>query len=181
MTYNRLPLWSFTLKKTFLLSISFALLMFVCPALAQDDKKEPALSKAASTKIVQMLEESDHAYAKSSSNVWVVKFKGNNIPDVGVVVIGTETMLVLVSVIAEKGEFKATPELMMKLLRFNDDYDRIKVAIDDDGSMIVRLDMPLRIADTAEFKENVEQVSAAADEIYAAIKSFLTPPKKTGK
>ncbi len=47
--------------------------------------------------------------------------------------------------------------------------------------MIVRLDMTLRIADTKEFKENVEQVSAATDEIYAAIKPFLVPAKKTAK
>jgi len=169
------------MKNTLLLSISFALLILVCPVQAQSTEKAPALSKAASSKIVQMLEESEHTYAKSSGNVWVVKFQGNNLKDIGVIVIGTETVLVLVSVIVEKEEFKTAPELLMKLLRFNDDYDRIKVAIDDDGSMIVRLDMTLRIADTKEFKENVEQVSAAADEIYATLKPFLIPAKKTGK
>lgn len=168
-------------KKTTLLSISFILLISACPVLAQTKEKAPALSKAAATKIVQMLEESEHAYGKSSGNIWVVKFKGNSLADIGVIVIGTETVLVLVAVVAEKQDFKVSPELMMKLLRFNDDYDRVKVAIDDDGSMIVRLDMTLRIADTKEFKENVEQVSAAADEIYAAIKPFLIAPKKTAK
>ena len=169
------------MRKPLLLTILFALLMLACPALAQTTEKAPALSKAAASKIVQMLEESEHSYSKSSGNVWVVKFKGNNVPDIGVVVIGTETIVVLVSVIAEKQEFKTTPELMMKLLRFNDEYDRVKIAIDNDGSMIVRLDMTLRISDTKEFKENVEQVSAATDEIYAAMKPFLVPPKKATK
>lgn len=174
------------MKKQFLFASA---LLFTCCLMmvlastvwAQPAQQEPALNKAVASKIVQMLEESGHSYAKASGNVWTVKFKGNNLQDVNVIVVGTDTMLVLVSVLAEKQEFKTTPESLTKLLRLNDDYDRVKVCIDDDGSVILRVDITMRITDAKEFKENVEQMSAATDEIYAVIKPFLVVPKKTGK
>lgn len=159
------------MKKTFSILISFALLtLLTVSALAQE---KPKIDKASATKIVQMLEESGHTYGKSADNVWVVKFRGNTLEDIAVITIGHENMLILVSVIAEKKDFKASPELMMKLLRLNDDYDRLKVGIDKDGDMFVRIDLSLRVTDVQEFKLNVEQVSAAADEIATAIKTFM--------
>ena len=168
------------MKKSFLVSFALMILLAVS-AFAQEQK--PALDKASASKIVQMLEESGHTYGKASDNVWSVKFKGNNVEQVSVIVIGHEGMLILVSVLAEKKDFKASPELMMKLLRLNDDYDRLKVGIDDDGDMFVRIDLTLRVTDSQEFKVNVEQISAAADEITAVIKPFLitAPAKKAVK
>lgn len=159
------------MKKPFSIFISFALLtLLTVSALAQE---KPKIDKASATKIVQMLEDSGHTYGKSADNVWVVKFRGNTLEDIAVITIGHENMLILVAVIAEKKDFKATPELMMKLLRLNDDYDRLKVGIDKDGDMFVRIDLSLRVTDSQEFKLNVEQVSAAADEIATAIKPFM--------
>lgn len=166
------------------LLISFALIvLFAVSALAQATQTEELkLDKASANKIAQLLEESGHSYGKASANVWTVKFKGNNLDDVNVIVIGHEGMLILVSVVAEKKDYKASPELLMKLLRLNDDYDRLKVGIDDDGDMFVRIDLTLRVIDAQEFKTNVEQISAAADEIQAVIKPYLVAPaKKSGK
>lgn len=161
------------MKKLFSIFVSFALLtLLAISALAQAQEK-PKIDKASATKIVQMLEDSGHTYSKSADNVWVVKFRGNTLEDIGVITIGHEKMLILVAVVAEKKDFKTSPELMMKLLRLNDDYDRLKVAIDQDGDMIVRVDLSLRVTDAEEFKLNVEQVSAAADEIATAIKPFM--------
>ncbi len=165
------------MKKQFL--ISFILLMlFAVSAIAQTQSEEPKLDKASATKIAQLLEESGHSYGKASTNVWTVKFKGNNLEDVNVIVIGHDGMLIMVSVVAEKKDYKASPELLMKLLRLNDDYDRLKIGIDDDGDLFVRIDLTLRVVDAQEFKTNVEQVSAAADEIQAVIKPYLVAPAK---
>lgn len=169
------------MKKTFSIFISFTLLtLLTVSALAQE---KPKIDKASATKIVQMLEDSGHTYGKSADNVWVVKFRGNTLEDIGVVTIGHEGMLILMVVVAEKKDFKASSELMSKLLQMNDDYDRLKVAIDKDGDMLVRIDLSLRVTDSQEFKLNVEQISAAADEIATAIKSFMVaaPVKKPVK
>lgn len=159
------------MKKPFLMIVSFALFTLLTVTAAAQEK--PKIDKASASKIVQMLEDSGHTYGKSADNVWVVKFRGNTLDDIGVITIGHENMLIMVVVIAEKKDFKATPELMMKLLRLNDDYDRLKVGIDKDGDMFVRIDLSLRVTDSEEFKLNVEQISAAADEIATAIKPFM--------
>lgn len=170
------------MKKLFSTLVSFALLtLLVGSALAQEQKQ--TIDKASATKIVQMLEESGHAYGKAADNVWTVKFRGNTLDDIAVLTIGHEGMLILVSVVAEKKDFKASPELMAKLLQLNDDYDRIKVGIDKEGDMFVRVDLTLRVTDSQEFKLNVEQVSAATDEIATMIKPYLVaaPAKKAVK
>lgn len=136
------------------------------------------LDKASATKIVQMLEESGAGYAKAADNVWVAKFIGKQKAEIVVMVIGHENMLILSGVIAEKKEFKVSPDLMMQLLRLNDQYDRVKVGIDGDGDLFVRIDLSIRVVDAREFKENLDQASAAADEIYGAIKAHLLPAKK---
>lgn len=165
------------------LLIFFAMVMLsAISAMAQTQSETPKLDKASASKIAQLLEESGHAYGKASANVWTVKFKGNNRDDISVIVIGHEGMLIMVSVVAEQKDFKASPELMMKLLRLNDDYDRLKVGIDDDGDLFVRIDLSLRVVDAQEFKTNVEQISAAADEILNVVKPYLvSPDKKPGQ
>lgn len=171
-----------SVKKLFSILISFALITLLAISASAQDKKV-VLDKASATKIVQMLEDSGHVYGKAADNVWSVKFRGNNIDDIAVITIGHEGLLILVAVVAEKKDFKASPEMLMKLARLNDDYDRIKVGIDKDGDLFVRVDLTLRVTDSQEFKMNVEQVSAAADEIAAVIKPFMiaAPAKKAVK
>ena len=170
------------MNKLFSTLVSFALLTLLVVAASAQEQKQ-TIDKASATKIVQMLEESGHAYGKAADNVWTVKFRGNTLDDIAVLTIGHEGMLILVSVVAEKKDFKSSPELMAKLLQLNDDYDRIKVGIDKDGDMFVRVDLTLRVTDAQEFKLNVEQVSAATDEIATMIKPYLVaaPAKKAVK
>jgi hypothetical protein len=55
--------------------------------------------------------------------------------------------------------------------------DRVKISIDKDGDLNVRVDLSIRRLDVEELKTNIEQLSAAADELYSAIKPFLTSKK----
>ncbi len=136
------------------------------------------LDKASAGKIVQMLEESGAAYGKAGEAVWVAKFKGNQREEISVLVIGHENMLILSADVVEKAGYKSSPELLMRLLRLNDEYDRVKVGIGDEGEVFVRIDLSIRVVDAKEFKENLDQISAAVDEIYGAIKQHLVPVKK---
>ncbi len=161
--------------------LSFALLILMNIGALAQAQQAPKLDKASAAKIVQLLEESGHNYGKGAENVWVVKFKGNQVADISVIIIGHDNLLILVGIVAEKKDFNLTPEMMKKLLSLNDNFDRVKVGIDDDGDLFTRIDLSLRVVDGQEFKTNLEQISAAVDETYAAIKAFLVPAKKPAK
>lgn len=169
------------MKTFFSLPLALCLLLFsrVCAsAQTPNAAANAAADKGALAKVVQMLEASGQAYAKAKDGVWVVKFKGNQLPEISVITIYSQNMLIFVSTVAEKADYKPTPELMQKLLNLNDDFDRVKVGIDsEDGDIFVRIDLSLRVVDQQEFSANLEQVSAAVDEVYGAIKPMLSAKK----
>ena len=68
--------------------------------------------------------------------------------------------------------------MLQKLLRLNEDLDRVKIGIDQSGDVFVRIDLSVRTVDAQELKENIKQLAAATDEVFAAIKPFITIVKK---
>ncbi len=126
-----------------------------------------------SAKVTRLLNESKVSYTKLSETVWSVPFEGKQLKDISVVISTADPIVVVFAVVAEKKDFKLTPELMQKLLRSNQDFDRVKVGIDKGGDIFVRVDLSTRLLDAEELKANVEQVSAAADEVYAFVKPSL--------
>jgi len=124
-------------------------------------------------KVSHLLEQSKYSYSKASENVWTIAFKGKTLTDFNVVVSTAEGLAIFVVLIEEKKDLKPTAEMMRKLLKLNSDLDRVKVAIDNDGDLVVRIDASLRVLDVEEFKANVEQAAAAADEVKKAIKATV--------
>ena len=86
-------------------------------------------------------------------------------------------MAVMFVVVAEKKQLKVTSELMRILLRMNDDFDRVKIGIDKNGDLFVRVDSSTRVMDVQELKDNIEQVAAATDEVTKAIKPYISQSK----
>ena len=132
---------------------------------------------SASPKIARLLEDSGYPYTKASNNVWSVPFQGKALPSFLLVASVQQDLLVLFVVVAEKKDFKVTPELMQRMLKLNGDLDRVKIGFDKEGDAFVRVDLSVRVLDSQEFKDNVEQVAAAADELFTAIKPFATLKK----
>ncbi len=58
-------------------------------------------------------------------------------------------------------------------MKFNHHVDRVKIGLDDDGDTFVRVDLSLRLLDAQEFKLNVEQVAAGADELAGKSRRHL--------
>ncbi len=166
------------------LSLTFVLVVtLLCATLTSAQTAAPsAADKAATAKVVQLLEGSGHGYTKAKDGVWVIKYEGKQLSEFAVVTLYVEGMVIFVATVAEKAEFKPAPELLQKLLHLNDTLDRVKVGIDDkDGEIFVRIDLTLRITDLEEFKANLDQISAAVDETYVVVKPFLLAPKKAAK
>jgi hypothetical protein len=124
-------------------------------------------------RIAQILEKSGYAYKKAADNVWVVNFKGKSMADIPVFVTSTENLIVMGAVIAPKSSMKVTPDMMFKLLRIVHDIDRVKIGFDDDEDLFLRAEVNAKCFDVEEFKSNMEQVSAGADQVHAAIRSYL--------
>ena len=173
------------MRTALLFLCAWCLLLGAASAQAQtaQPKAQPAApsaaDKAATAKVLQLLESTGLGYTKAQDNVWVIKYKGQQLSDFSVIVIYSQNMLIFVSVVAEKKDYKTPPDLLQKLLALNDDLDRVKIGIDkEDGDLFVRIDLSLRVVDETEFKANLEQISAAVDETYAVLKPYLLAPKK---
>lgn len=144
---------------------------------AQTPPPDPAV-KASRSRVVQLLEESGYNYSKSSDDVWVIPYNGNNLKEFNVVTVLEQHLIVLVVIVAEKPQVKLSQEMMARALRLNEEFDRVKIGISESGNLFVRTDLSLRILDGRELKENIEQIAAAADETYMALKSYIGDPKK---
>lgn len=130
------------------------------------------------SRVVQLLEESGYNYSKSSDDVWVIPYNGNNLKEFNVVTVLEQHLIVLVVIVAEKPQVKLSQEMMARALRLNEEFDRVKIGISESGNLFVRTDLSLRILDGRELKENIEQIAAAADESWQALKQYLSEPKK---
>ena len=133
------------------------------------DKGDPKVV----AKLAQILERSGYPYKKASDNIWIVPFKGASLADISVFVTSAENLIVMGAVVAPKSSMKVTPEMMFKLLRLVHDIDRVKIGFDDDEDLFLRAEVNTKCFDMEEFKSSMEQVSAGADKIHAAIKSYL--------
>ena len=143
------------------------------PTSAQQTTKPPQGTPAA-VKLEQLLTQSGYSFTKAADNVWVIKFRGKALPELNIIVTTTQALAIIGAVVVEKKNLKPSPELNYNLLKLNHKFDRVKIGIDDDEDLFVRVEVGARVLDLQEFKDNVEQVAAATDEVFAAIRPSVT-------
>jgi hypothetical protein len=151
----------------------FAALLFslVLPMAAQTSTEGAA-------KMVSLMQANDYNFVTTKSpTVWVIHFTGTHLKDIKVVLaLDTDnSQMVIFVTVVEKRRMPATTDFLHTLLKFNHEFDRVKVGLDADDDLSVRIDAPLRIADAAEFKDIVTQIKNASDEIYGKIEPQLYP------
>jgi methyl-accepting chemotaxis protein len=171
----------FDLMKTSRSSAALVALSLLLPLLLPPGaNSQPLLVQEKPAGVVgRLLDQSGYPYTKAGDGVWSIPFTGKALPQFKLIAATTppHEIVVLFVILAEKAELKLSPELMLKLLNLNHDMDRVKISIDKDGDLNVRVDLSIRRLDVEELKTNIEQLSAAADELYSAIKPFLTSKK----
>ncbi len=126
--------------------------------------------------MARLLEQSGYTYSKvEGMDAWSVRLHGQSPADaqVEVIITHTDDAAVIFALVAEKKQFRTTPELMSTLLVMNDKIDRVKIGLDKDGSLVTRIDTSLRLLDAEELKGNVSQVAAAANEVWQALKPYM--------
>jgi hypothetical protein len=144
---------------------------------AQSQQKPGAPAKSTLEKVAGLLDQSGESYTKVDANTWTIKFKGKALTDFNVLITSTpEGILVVLVIIAEKKYLKGNPpEMMYKLLKFEFDADFVKTGLNDHDDLLVSAELTIRTLDLQEFKEIVDQVAAAADQVYATVRPFMTP------
>jgi hypothetical protein len=124
--------------------------------------------------IDRLLEQSGYPYKKNTDIVWHFEFSGKSMPTRKLVGSSDKELMVIFVTLVPKKDFTITPELLEKLLKYNQKLDRVKVSLDSDGDISVRIDLSWRVVDLQEFKVNIDQLKAASIEIYEGVKPFLT-------
>ena len=129
-------------------------------------------------KMVSLMQANNYNFITTRSpTVWVIHFTGSHLKDVKVILaLDTDNnqMVIFVTVV-EKRRMPVTTDFLHTLLKFNHEFDRVKVGLDADDDLSVRVDAPLRLADATEFHDIVTQIKNASDEIYGKIEPQLLP------
>jgi hypothetical protein len=165
------------LKKSFLqlfvLSLIFSSQSFILQAAT------PSQSTTAQTsaKVDQWMKQSGYKYKKASETVWVVASKGNALPEFETFVATNENVVVIGVVMAKQKNLKMSEDLLLKILKLNHDNDFVKIGIDEDNDLFVRLERKVRMLDLEEFKSCYAEVVAASDNVYTQIKPFFISDK----
>ena len=68
-----------------------------------------------------------------------------------------------------------TADFRYTLLKMNHEFDQVKVGLDRDDDLSVRIDASMRVADATYVKNVINQVKNSSDEIYGKIESQLLP------
>jgi hypothetical protein len=147
------------------------LLSLVLPMAAQTSEQETA-------KMVGLMQANSYNFVTTRSpTVWVIHFTGAHLKDVKVVLAldDSNSQMVIFVTVVEKRRMPVTTDFLHTLLKFNHEFDRVKVGLDADDDLSVRIDAPLRIADATELHDIVTQIKNASDEIYGKIEPQLLP------
>ncbi|MFH1067406.1 MAG: hypothetical protein V1746_05860 [bacterium] len=115
--------------------------------------------------------ETGYHFRKINDRVCKFLFSGERFKAIDVLVVWQGSLLVLGSVLASKytGE---NARLAHELLVLNNNLDRVKVGVNQEGMLFVRVDVSIRTLDQQEFKENLDQIAAAADYVFGIIQAY---------
>lgn len=137
----------------------------------------PTAKSANTRKIETLLKKMSYQLEKADSNTWAIPFKGNHLPQLQVVITESEGLTIFFCIVKGKASTTISAEKRLLLLTYNMDFDRAKIGIDDEDNLMVRIDISTRIADQTELETNIEQLAAAADEVYGLMFGDAGTPK----
>ncbi len=128
-------------------------------------------------KLVSFMQQDGFAYKTTSSpTVFVVHFTGTNLKDIKVVIAlggDEDSDLVVFVTVTPKATMPTTADFRYTLLKMNHEYDQVKVGLDRDDDLSVRIDGSMRVADATYVKNVINQIKNSSDEIYGKIQSQL--------
>ncbi len=147
------------------------LLSLVLPMAAQT-------SSDGAAKMVSLMQANNYNFLTTKSpTVWVIHFTGTHLKDIKVVLAldDSNNQMVIFVTVVEKRRMPVTTTSCTPCSSSIMSSTVSKVGLDADDDLSVRIDAPLRLADTTEFHDIVTQIKNASDEIYGKIEPQLLP------
>lgn len=139
---------------------------------AQKAPAKPAAAAKDNPKITSMLKRSGYGHTIYGKNVWTVE-SGEAAPVV-VTYIPEGSLLLLFMTVAENGKYNLTAESAVDLLKVAGDIAYGKVAIAEDGDLIIRAEWKLNQLDQKTF----EELLVSLVEGFQLATKKLAPPVK---
>lgn len=137
---------------------------------------QPLGAEGLSNKLEELVKGSGFKSSKINDTAYTIDFTGKQLPKIKVVITvaakGDDGIVVIYTNPAVNAQIPVSTSMLSALLRANNEFDFVKVGVDNDGDAVVRGDIP-STSDVAYFKRMVEQVAAATDELYGKIKPML--------
>jgi hypothetical protein len=130
-------------------------------------------------KIVSLMQQDHYDYKTTNTpTVFVIHFTGTHLKDIKVILAlghDEDSDLVVFVTLAEKQRLPTTADFRYMLLKMSHEFSMIKVGLDHDDDLTVRIDASSRLADATYLRHVVNQVKNSSDEIYGKIEPQLLP------
>ncbi|HUB29516.1 MAG TPA: hypothetical protein VL967_07455 [Terracidiphilus sp.] len=133
----------------------------------------PSSGDSSARMVTMMRADSFNFQSTKSPNVWLIRFSGDHLKDIKVVLTVKDSTMVVFVTLVQNQRLPVTTDFMRTLLEQNHELDRVKVGYDRDGDLSVRIDSNMRVIDATELRDIVNQVKNASDEIYGMIEPSL--------
>ena len=122
-------------------------------------------------RVLDLLDESGHQFEKAG-NGFAVKFNGNNLKDIRIIVVQAGEVIVLGNVLIPGTEVADVAGLQAALLRANDDYDYVKTTLDDDGDYAIRMDLLAAGLTGKRLADQLVQIATATDLLKPVVDKY---------
>ena len=119
--------------------------------------------------VVALLEESGYKYSKVSENTWKFQFAAKSVHSLDVYIYYTQYLVAAFVNIGDRKSLKLDVDTLTTLLRYNNDIDAAKVALQNDDRVVYRIETPLRVIDEDQFRYMLTQVTRGADGLVSKL------------
>ncbi len=148
-------------------------LMFATIAPVQAMAEMTEATKVSAAKVDQLTKSSSYSFVKKTDIVWYAVCNRDDLKNFKVIVTVQDDLMVAFVTVIQKRQIPMSLSFIQKVLNYNNSLDFVKVGLDKDGDMFVRIDSNVRTMDDRSFKEMIDQVAAASNEIYRDVKPDL--------
>lgn len=121
--------------------------------------------------------ETGYHFRKINDRTWKFLFSGERFKTIDVLVVWQGALLVL-GVVLDPRYVGESARLTQELLVLNNNLDRVKIGMNQEGMLFVRVDISVRTLDQREFKDNLDQIAAAADYIFGILQAYKSLENK---
>ncbi len=122
-------------------------------------------------RVLDLLDESGHQFEKAG-NGFAVKFTGNNLKEIRIIVVQAGEVVVLGNVLIPGTDVADVAGLQTALLRANDDYDYVKTTLDDDGDYSIRVDLLAAGLTGRRLADQLVQMATATDLLKPVVDKY---------